>query len=64
MPEHAARAYDSGWTASDLERDRRWIYHSSSAEQAHLIDLAHGRGTLRWLAMSRMTLILASRGPA
>ena len=40
MPEHSARAYDSGWTASDLERDGRWIYHSSAAEQGRLIDLA------------------------
>ena len=70
MPEHSARAYDSGWTASDLERDRRWIYHSSAAEQGRLIDLARMAEARcdgdpnRLLAMGRDDFDLGLRGPA
>ena len=40
MRERAIRPYDRGWQAADLERDKRWIYHSSQTERDRLIDLA------------------------
>ena len=40
MRERAIRPYDGGWQAADLERDQRWIYHSSQTERDRLIDLA------------------------
>ena len=40
MTAQETRIYDRGWSAADLERDQRWIYHSSLSEQDRLVDLA------------------------